>query len=208
MNMHITLLSSLLLTACGPELSRDMDLSEDLREDTTARTIWDGTPDGVATLVFLNSEACTFEVLDDEVPLDRRAAGNIIAHRDGGDRTLGTTDDDIYGGFTELDRVRYVGAVSIQRIVDHVADLGMGLAGADVLGTYDGVTFTVDEAASTLKLVNSIDMVILDDDLAMNSIAVGSIQDALPIETIDGLSRLYYVGKSALNTLKAAANGE
>ena len=208
MNKHITILSTLLLTACGPELSRDMDLAEDLREDTSARTIWDGTPGGVATLAFINSEDCTMEVLDDEVPLDRRAAGNIIAHRDGGDRTFGTTDDDIYGDFTELDRVRYVGNASIQRIVDHVSELGMGLSGDDTLGTYDGVTFTVDESASTLKFVNSIDMAFLDDDLSMNSIAVGSIQDALPIDTIDGLSRLYYVGKSALNTLKADANGE
>jgi hypothetical protein len=34
---------------------------------------------------------------------------------------------------------------------------------------------------------------------------VDSIIDARPIDTVDSLSRLYYVGGSALRTLKAAA---
>ncbi len=77
--------------------------------------------------------------------------------------------------------------------------------GADLLGVYDGVSFTVEEADATLELVNSVSAEVLDDDLALNSRAVESIMRARPLETVDSLSRLYYVGGSALRTLKASA---
>ena len=112
---RFSLLSLITLAACGVETT-DLDLPADLREDTSARSEWDGTPEGIALLDFLNSESCTQDLLDYEVPLDRRAAGNIIAHRDGGDRLFGTSDDDLYNNITELDDVRWVGSRTINRM--------------------------------------------------------------------------------------------
>ena len=40
--------------------------------------------------------------------LDRRAAQNIIDHRDGPDGIAGTGDDDLFDDITELDGARYL----------------------------------------------------------------------------------------------------
>ena len=53
--------------------------------DVMTYPVVEGSVEAVGLLDLVNHASTTFEVLDDEVPLDRRAAGNIIAHRDGGD---------------------------------------------------------------------------------------------------------------------------
>jgi hypothetical protein len=197
-------------TDCGE--SDCADTGEELREvpadlepRLAARSAWEGTPEGVAVLALLNDESTTFDVLDNLVPLDRRAAGNLIAHRDGGDRLWGTTDDDVFSNIDEVDRVRFVGPKSLDRLVVYASRTGWVPGGDDLLGVYDGVAFSVEQADATLELVNVLSVEALDDDLALNSRAVDSIINARPIDTVDSLSRLYYVGGSALRTLKAAA---
>ena len=182
----------------------DADLPADLRESTSARSPWDGTPEGIAVLDFLNAATTTFEVLDNDVPLDRRAAGNLIAHRDGGDRIWGSTDDDVYGDMDEVDRVRFVGPKSIDRLVVYASRTGWVPGGEDLLGVYDSVSFTVTEAEATLELVNAVSTEVLDYDLALDVRAVDSISRARPLDTVDQLSRLYYVGGTALRILKSA----
>jgi hypothetical protein len=197
-------------TDCGE--SDCADTGEELREvpadlepRLAARSAWEGTPEGVAVLALLNDESTTFDVLDNLVPLDRRAAGNLIAHRDGGDRLWGTTDDDVFSNIDEVDRVRFVGPKSLDRLVVYASRTGWVPGGDDLLGVYDGVAFSVEQADATLELVNVLSVEALDDDLALNSRAVDSIINARPIDTVDSLSRLYYVGGSALRTLKGAA---
>ncbi|MCA9622102.1 MAG: hypothetical protein KC731_23925, partial [Myxococcales bacterium] len=51
--------------------------------------------------------------LDDEVGLDKRAAENIIAHRDGADALPETSDDDLFESIAELDAVPYVGDTAL-----------------------------------------------------------------------------------------------
>ena len=92
------------------------DLAEDLSELDPARSSWEGTAEGVGLIEFVNDEATTFDLLDKTVGLDRRAAGNIVAHRDGGDRLWGSTDDDVYNTVDELDAVRFVGPRSLDRM--------------------------------------------------------------------------------------------
>ena len=152
-----------------------------------------------------SDEATTFEVLDITVGLDRRAAGNLIAHRDGGDRAWGTTDDDIYNTVDEIDAVRFVGPRTIDRMVGYAAKSGWVPGAEDILGIYDGVSFTVDQADATLALTNSLTIDELDHDLGLHARAAESIALAQPIATVDELSRLYYVGRSALTELKALA---
>ena len=60
-----------------------------------------------------NDEETTKGVLDYTVGLDRRAAGNLIAHQDGGDRKWGTSDDDIFNTVDEVDTVRFVGPLGM-----------------------------------------------------------------------------------------------
>ena len=213
----LTILSTLSLVGCADSKCGDSDCGDtgadayraeaedDLSEIAQARSAWEGTPEGVGLLDFLNAEATTQNVLDYTVGLDRRAAGNLIAHRDGGDRKWGTSDDDIYNTVDEVDSVRFVGPKTLDRMVGYALQSGFVPGANDVLGVYDGVAFTVEEADATLKLVNMLDEQTLDKDLGLNAIAAASIADAQPVGTVDGLSRLYYVGHSALSTLKDAA---
>ena len=77
----------------------------------------------------------------------------------------------------------------------------------DVLGEYDGVLFTVQEASATIKLVNMLTEAQLDVGLGLDIRAVDNIIDAQPVATVDALARLYYVGQTALLILKEAATG-
>ena len=196
-------------TACsqkgGDSGGDTLRFDDDLVELDPARSSWEGTPEGVGLVEFINDEATTFEVLDITVGLDRRAAGNLIAHRDGGDRAWGTTDDDIYNSVDEIDAVRFVGPRTIDRMVGYAAKSGWVPGAEDILGIYDGVSFTVDQADATLALTNSLTIDELDHDLGLHARAAASIALAQPIATVDELSRLYYVGRSALTELKALA---
>lgn len=206
--------STLVFSACskkGDDTGSDAELevlSSDLEQIALARSPWEGTPEGVGLLEFINAETTTYAVLDREVPLDRRAAGNLIAHRDGGDRLWGTSDDDIYNNVDEIDRVRFVGDKTIDRLVLFAAQDGWVPGGDDILGIYDGVAFTVTEAAAAVKLANELDPEVLDYDLELDARAVRSIVEARPIETIDELSRLYYVGRTALEIIKFEGDNE
>ena len=171
----------------------------------SSKGIVSGTPEAIGLLDFLNDPSTTFEVLDLDVGLDRRAAGNLIAHRNGGDHVYGTTDDDLFGSVREVDAVRWVGPRSIEKVVDFADSFGFVPTGTDYLGTWDGVDFTVNESELTLEFVNAASEVELDDDLGLNRRAVNSILDAGEIQSVAQLASLYYVGKSAMQTLKSAA---
>jgi len=214
----LTILSSFVVfgSACSQEggdsgFYDDLDAQRhdsDLAAISPARSNWEGTPEGVGLVEFINDEATTFELLDVTVGLDRRGAGNLIAHRDGGDRLWGTTDDDVYNTVDEIDAVRFVGPKSIDRMVVYASKQGWVPGAEDILGVYDGVSFTVDQAEATLAFTNALSQSELDDDLALHARAAESIANAQPIATIDELARLYYVGRSALTDLKGAALGD
>ena len=171
----------------------------------SAKGIVSGTPEAIGLLDFLNDPSTDFDVLDRDAALDRRAAGNLISHRNGGDDIYGTSDDDLFSSVREVDSVRWVGPRSIERMVDFAESLGFVPTGTDYLGTWDGVDFTVNEADSTVDFVNSASEEQLDVDLGLNVRAVNSILDAGEIGSVAELAELYYVGKSALRTLKSAA---
>lgn len=188
------LLSFAGLVACGPDASDPGGLSQAL--------VADGTPEAVGLLRFLNDESTTFGILDDEVPLDRRAAQNLIDHRDGPDGVCNTSDDDPFDTIEEVDGVAYIGQTALERLVHYACLDGWVPAGSDLLGIYDGVSFTVDEAGAVILFVNSATETELDDDLDLDRRAVQSIFEARPIRSVKQLSELYYVGKTALIKLK------
>src|SRR5688572_8021420 len=113
--------------------------------DPALRAIEDGTPEADGVLAFVNSAAATFDVLDLDVPLDRRAAANLVAHRDGPDATLGTSDDDPFDTVDELDAIPFVGDAALEALLDYA--VANGWVTSDVAGTWDGVTLSSGEVA-------------------------------------------------------------
>lgn len=52
----------------------------------------------------------------------RRAATNLVTHRDGADGVFGTADDDLFDDAQEVDAVAYVGPVAFGALVTAIAD--------------------------------------------------------------------------------------
>ncbi|GEM_PF-2478171 len=191
----ITTLSFLL--ACAPGL----DVTVDGDHLASTKSMTEGSPDAIALLAFVNDPATTYAMLDDDVPLDRRAAGNMIHHRDGADGVAGTSDDDLFDSIAELDAIKWVGTSALDKLSTFAQANGYGLDDHDELGTWDGVTFTVAEAAATVAFVNDASETMLDDEVPLNRRAVDSILDARPVSSVAELSELYFVGYSAMNLL-------
>ena len=193
--MHSLLLAlSVLAAAAGCQAGDEVATSEN--------ALVDGTPEAIGLIAFLNDPATTLSVLDDQVPLDSRAAGNLIARRDGVDGAFGTADDTLFRTVADVADVPWVGEASIARLVAFADARGFVPSGDDVLGTFDGVTFTVAEAGRVLQAVNDYSDGVLRYEVPLDSRAVNSIIAARPIPTMGELADLYYVGTAMLNRLK------
>jgi hypothetical protein len=193
---------ALSLAACG---GGDQEVAEPLA--ATSAPVRNGTPEGVGLLAFLDDDGTTFELLDGPVGLDRRAAKNLVAHRDGADRARGTADDNPFDSVEEVDEAPQVGPSTLEKLLSYASANGFVPEGNDVLGIYDGVGFTVNEAAATLELANAAEHGRLDDEIGLDRRAADSIVAGRPIPTVLALSELSYVGGSALGKLKEAAGG-
>jgi len=152
-----------------------------------------GTPDELAVLRFLNDDSTTFAVLDTQVKLDRRAAQNLVAHRDGGDP---------FDSIDEVDAIAYVGPTPLQKLVDF-ARAGDWVRDDELFGTFDGVDFTMAEARAAIALVNTASAATLKDGVRLDARAVRSILDARPVLTMTELAGLYYVGTAMMTRLRA-----
>lgn len=184
------------LVACGgnepPEQAQDL-----VAALTPAET------DAVLDLV---NEA-SFTLLDDDVALDKRAAENIVAHRDGADATAGTADDDLFDTIEELDAVPYVGPSALEKLVAYAH--AQGLVDEPSAGS---------DAALILGVANSASFEVLDDDVGLDKRAAENIvayrdgADATPgtadddlFETLAELDAIPYVGPAALEALLSYA---
>jgi len=174
--------------------------------DATEIPLVDGTPDAVGVFALLNDVTTTLEVLDDDARLDRRAAENLMAHRNGEDAEPGTEDDETFDTVADVDDVSWVGPSTLNRLAAFARESGWVPEGDEVLGTYDEVTFSVNDAEAVLELVNTADEAQLDVEVGLDRRAVDSILEARPLTTVLALSELYYVGASALLKLKAFAS--
>jgi hypothetical protein len=77
--------------------------------------IAEGTPDAIGVLRVSNE--LTYAQLKADVRLDKRAAGNMVKHRDGVDAIAGTADDDHFDTLVELDAISYVGPVAFGKLL-------------------------------------------------------------------------------------------
>jgi hypothetical protein len=198
------LLSAVLFLGCSTADQRD---AGDM-DAQNARAVA-GSAEEAGILAFLNDASTTFDLLDVDVALDRRAAKSLTDYRNGVDRVQGTADDRSYRTIAQVDARYYVGPVAMIRLENWAIDNGWVPSDPDdVLGTWDGVTFTVAEAEAVVELANTAGLNTLDDAVGLDSRAADSIVDARPVSSVYEISGLYYVGPSALTKLKDYAEGE
>lgn len=146
------------------------------------------------------------EELDVDAALDKRAAENIVLHRDGPDALLGTADDDPFDSLGELDAVPHVGPATITRLVAYAQSLGLIEEGEEDL--------TPTQVAAILGVANTASLEALDVDVGLDKRAAENIvlhrigPDGLagtgdddPFETLAELDGVPYVGESALAKL-------
>jgi hypothetical protein len=196
------LAASLLATAaCG-----SADVAQSEQHHSEQANLVEGSPESVGVLRFLHDPNTTFVLLDEGVPLDRRAAKNLIAHRNGPDGLFATADDDLFDDLNELLSVPQVGPKRLAKIAAYAEKAGFVPSGDDLLGSYDNVSFSVDEAAAVLLLANSASLQTLDVDAQLDKRAAKSIVADRPHASVLQLSQSYYVGYSALRKLKDYAH--
>src|SRR5262245_63736537 len=76
---------------------------EESSYDSVAAAIQDGTPESIGVLGLLNAVDTDVPLLDIDVGLDRRAAENLVAHKNGPDGVAGNDDDDAFDDVDEVD---------------------------------------------------------------------------------------------------------
>ncbi|MCA9606596.1 MAG: hypothetical protein KC619_13415 [Myxococcales bacterium] len=159
------------------------------------------TREGYAILRLLNDgETATLAFLDDDVALDRRAATNLVNHRDGWDGVFGTADDDLFDSIAEVDAVSYVGTSALEKLRRFAVENDYLPGDDELLGRYDGVDFTWSEAERVLEFVNGASEAELAE-ASVPSRAITSIVEARPIASVEQLAGLYWVGTATLEHL-------
>jgi hypothetical protein len=104
--------------------------------------------EALAVLEVVNTLSVEALDADEAVGLDRRAARNIVARRDGEDRTPGTEDDRPFETLWELDAIPYVGPVAFDRLLDYAHAQGFVIP--DVLDVHIvGAVIGFGEASGT-----------------------------------------------------------
>ncbi len=201
----LALLSLGFVAACGPESAEGLEEGELSAE----RVIAEGTPEAFGVLAFVNDAGTGLVTLDETVGLDKRAATNILAHRDGKDARSGTADDDRFGTIDELDAVSYVGDSALADLLEYARDNGWIPASDDLYGRIESVDFTVAEAAATVALANEASQVELDIDVALDARAADGLVAKRPFATLEAVAASSYVGTSALDRMRiySVANG-
>jgi hypothetical protein len=158
-----------------------------------------GTAPAIGVLRLVNDPATSEDLLDDDARLTSSAARNIIEHRSG------QGNSNLFDDIEELDAVAQVGPSALQHLLDYAFDNGFVPQGDDELGTYEGVSFSVNQASAVLHLVNLASAPQLDDDIGLDSRSVTAILETRPVLSILSLADLPFVGSSALEKLKSQA---
>ena len=186
-----------IVSACG-----GLEAPANPRLNTTGVNIVEGSPEALGLLAFINHISTTYDVLDQRVPLESRAAQHIITHRNGKDGLFPSTDDRLFTHIGQLDAVELVGPSAIEHLLNFALAHGWYPVNNDVLGVFDEVTISYGAADTILTLVNTASRQELDQVVGLNILAVESILLARPIQSMDALAKLYFVGTNALEILK------
>lgn len=127
--------------------------------------IEEGSAEARAILALVNDPVVTFEELDDDARLNKRAARNIIDNRD-------------YATLAELDAVPYVGPYALQQLLEYA--IAQGYLDAES-GTFVDVIFSPQQYANShnVRVAELIDGAQTSLDIAMYSYSDAGIGDAL-----------------------------
>ena len=131
-----------------------------------------------------------------------RAAGNLMAHRNGQDGVFGTGDDQPFADITAVDDVSWVGPVAIRQLVAVVTDRCAATDTADVEVIFSPQTYESSHLARTKELLDSATRSI---DVAMYSFSDSPIREALERAVARGVS--IRVILEAANAEHAAPSG-
>jgi hypothetical protein len=172
---------------------------------SSAASLEENSLEAFGLLEFLNQTDLV--ELDIDAALDKRAARNLMAFREGADGQMGTADDREFVSVAEVDAVKRIGPATLSKLVAYVESEGWVPKPWDLLGIYDGVHFTYAEAGLALALVNSASVSELKEQVKLASQAVNSIETARPIFTVRALADLYYVGPAMLGRIKTYVAG-
>ncbi len=207
----LTLIAVASLGCSDPTLDAPTDPVGNGRSD-----IENGSPEETAVLALVNDAAVDFALLDDDVGLDRRAAQNIIEHRDGPDATVETVDDDLFDNLGELDAIAYVGTSALDKLLAYAKAHGY-MPGTEAPSEADMVYATLALANDrTVTGADLDDIVSLDRRAAENIVAwragvdgVDGTADDRTYMALEELDAIKYVGVTALGRMRdyAVANG-
>ncbi len=163
--------------------------------------------EAAAVLDFVNDAETSFEVLDIDVGLNRRAAQNIVVHRNGPDEEYPTEDDNAFDSIGELDAVPYVGPAALEQIRDYAMEQGAGGgSGGEVGETVEGVVYSVEQAEAVIWGVNQATLEELDDTVGLNAKAAQNLVDNAPYQSVAEMGAVSYVGPAALTQLRDYAS--
>jgi phosphatidylserine/phosphatidylglycerophosphate/cardiolipin synthase-like enzyme len=138
-------------------------------------------------LTYVNDPATTYEVMR-AAAVPSTAARNIVAHRDGPDGLAGTADDDRFDDLAELDAVKYVGPVTLSRLV--AAAEGPCAAATSIDVIFSPQPYDQSHLARIAELIDGAQRSL---DLALYSFSDAKISDALKRAVARGVSvRLIY----------------
>jgi hypothetical protein len=171
-------------------------------ETADPAALYEGSPEAIGVLRFLNGPAADVATLDVAAALDARAARNIVAHVRGADGVLGTGDDHLLASVAELDAIAYVGPAAIDALVAYVDSIG-GVPRLEL----EGVLLTDAEAAALLAAANGATELELDDDAGLDARAARNLVAARPLADLAAVGAVPYVGTSAIDRLRRWAPG-
>jgi hypothetical protein len=170
---------------------------------TAARVIREGSAEAFGVLALLNDPATGVVELDVDAALDRRAALNLIRHRDGADAAPGTADDDRFGSIAEVDGVSFVGDAALRALLAYARAEGWVPTVQTFYGSVEGAMFLRDEAAAVVNLANIATFTELDVDVALDARAAQGIVDRRPFTRLEEVAAAPFVGRAALERLRA-----
>ncbi len=197
-HLYLVLASVVVLSACESAASDFETVGGKADSPFAMVDLVPGTAPHVGLLRFVNDTTTTEEVLDSDAALRSDAARNIIEHRDGGGLL-----SDPFDSVDELDSVPRIGESAILSMLSYAVRSGFVPQGDELLGVYDSVSFSVNEAGAALSLVNRASLAELDDTYSLDVRAARAIIEERPLQSVLQLSELSFVGESALLSIKA-----
>jgi DNA uptake protein ComE-like DNA-binding protein len=193
---HVLAALALLLTlaACGPDDGTDLDLDSLVYASTLSEA------DEAILLDFVNYPGTDFDVLDKKVPLDRRAAENIVLHRNGPDGVTPSADDRLFERVEELLAVTWVGPASVERMRAYA------LANPPPAGELvEGVRLRGWQSEAIVWAVNRATVGVLRG-VGLNSTQASNLVANAPYESVAEMGRVPQIGPVAIERLRYASS--